>query len=152
MIRSRCLPRTKEDPSVLRVDGSMGQIKVPRRKSLDMPISGLVILISKVQDYPRGFPRVACFLDSDDAFMVYRRFGLVFSRLLLNKQDEIREMEATMLAMDRTDENHKNDKYIMSRTEDIKRDSVPTYWPESRPQLLERLEKKVLEYGALITS
>ncbi|KAL8792870.1 MAG: hypothetical protein Q9195_004512 [Heterodermia aff. obscurata] len=54
-------------------------------------------------EYPKGFPRLACFLDSDDAFMTYRRFGLVFSRLLLNKQDEIQELEGTLLAMDNSD-------------------------------------------------
>lgn len=102
-----------------------------------------------VQDFPRGFPRLACFLDSDDAFMVYRRFGLVFSRLILNKQDEIRDMEATLLAMDLTDQRTGNGEYLMSRTQDAEREkeSVPSIWPETRPQLLERLEKKALEYG-----
>ena len=84
--------------------------------------------------------------------MVYRRFGLVFSRLLLNKQDEIREMEATLLAMDRTDQANGNDVYLMSRTEDVNRndESVPSLWSETRTQLLERLEKKTLEYGESI--
>ena len=103
--------------------------------------------------------------------MVYRRFGLVFSRLLLNKQDEIREMEATLLAMDRTDQANgdrtdqangnrtdqanSNYVYLMSRTEDVNRndESVPSLWSETRTQLLERLEKKTLEYGgSIITS
>ena len=87
--------------------------------------------------------------------MVYRRFGLVFSRLLLNKQDEIREMEATLLAMDRTDQANDNHVYLMSRTEDANRndESVPSQWSETRTQLLERLEKKTLEYGeSIITS
>ena len=86
--------------------------------------------------------------------MVYRRFGLVFSRLLLNKQDEIREMEATLLAMDRTDQANGNDEYLMSRTEDANRnhESVPSLWSETRTQLLERLEKKTLEYGESINN
>lgn len=106
-----------------------------------------------VQDYPKGFPRLACFLDSDDAFMVYRRFGLVFSRLLLNKQDEIQKMEATLLAMDSSDKNLDNGKYLMSRIQDVKREeeSIPQGWPETRPQLLEKLEKKALEYGEIVT-
>ena len=120
---------------------------MPRRKSVDFTIPSRILLTSQVQDYPRGFPRLACFLDSDDAFMTYRRFGLVFSRLLLNKQDEIREIEATLLAMDRTDERDGNEGYLMSRTEDVGRAANPPSWPETRPQLLERLEKKALEYG-----
>ena len=102
-----------------------------------------------VQDYPRGFPKLACFLDSDDSFMTYRRFGQVFSRLLLNKQSEIREIEGTLLAMDKMDAKSGNEKYLMSRTADAERDgeSVPGSWPETRTHLLERLEKKALEYG-----
>lgn len=81
--------------------------------------------------------------------MVYRRFGQTFSRLLLNKQDEICEMESKLLAMDRTDESNGCEEYLMSRKEDVERDadSVPRAWSETRPQLLERLEKKLLEYG-----
>ena len=102
-----------------------------------------------MEDYPKGFPKVACFLDSDDAFMVYKRFGSVFSRLLLNKQDDIRGIEDLLLAMDRTDEKKGGAKYLQSRTEDCNRETIPAAWPESRPQLLERLEKKALEYGEL---
>ena len=85
--------------------------------------------------------------------MTYRRFGLVFSRLLLNKQDEIQELEGTLLAMDRSDTGDGNGEYLMSRSQDVSRDrdSIPRSWPESRPQLLERLERKALEYGECIT-
>lgn len=85
--------------------------------------------------------------------MTYRRFGLVFSRLLLNKQDEIHELEGTLLAMDNTDAGDGNGEYLMSRSKDVSRegDSIPRSWPETRPQLLEKLEKKVLEYGECIT-
>ena len=34
---------------------------------------------------------LATFLDSDDCFMVYRRFGFLQSRRLLEKQEELRE-------------------------------------------------------------
>lgn len=103
-----------------------------------------------VQDFPKGFPKLACFLDSDDAFMVYRRFGIVFSRLILNKQDEIREMEDTLACMDRSDERRNpQEVYLKSRIEDQNRSrsTIPQTWLETRPQLLERLEKKTLEYG-----
>ena len=154
LIKSIRLPWISQSTLDLHVDGSMGQVRVPRRESVHIPKSRRFILTLLVQDFPRGFPRLACFLDSDDAFMVYRRFGLVFSRLLLNKQDEIREMEATLLAMDRTDEACGNDEYLMSRTGDVNRDgqSIPRLWPETRPQLLERLEKKALEYGGSTTA
>lgn len=58
-------------------------------------------------------------------------------------------MEATLLAMDRTDDTQNNTEYLMSRSEDINRDieSAPRVGSETRPQLMERLEKKALEYG-----
>ncbi|KAL8895785.1 MAG: hypothetical protein Q9207_008011 [Kuettlingeria erythrocarpa] len=101
-----------------------------------------------VEDFPKGFPRLACFLDSDDTFMVYKRFGVVFSRLLLNKQDEVRELEMKLLAMDRADNNEAGAGFLMSRSDDVQRDqdSRPSWWDETRPALLLRLEKKVLEY------
>ena len=101
-----------------------------------------------VEDYPFGFPKLSYFLASDDAFMVYRRFGSVFSRLLLNKQDEISRMEDFLLRMDKTDRVQGNDKYLMSRVDDVKRTTIPDSWQgTSRTDLLTTLERKALEYG-----
>ena len=79
--------------------------------------------------------------------MLYRRFGTVFSRLLLNKQDEMREMEEVLLVMDKIDDVPENSVYLKSRTEDVQRQNIPNGLLESRPQLMEKLEKKALEYG-----
>lgn len=106
-----------------------------------------ISLVLLVQDFPTGFPKVSCFLDSDDSFMVYRRFGTVFSRLLLAKQDEMSRMEATLTGMDKTDEANGNGEYLMSHALDDDRESIPRAWPESRKQLLVKMEKKALEYG-----
>lgn len=105
-----------------------------------------------MEDYPKGLPRLACFLDSDDAFMVYKRFGIVFARLLLNKQSEIREMQADLEAMDRTDDSKGGTRYLKSREEDIQRDSqtIPYKSLGTRPQLMQSLEKKILEYCNLL--
>ncbi|KAL8734042.1 MAG: hypothetical protein Q9166_001803 [cf. Caloplaca sp. 2 TL-2023] len=83
--------------------------------------------------------------------MVFKRFGIVFSRLLLNKQDEIRYLEKELQAMDGTDAAI----YLMSRDEDKKRDpsSIPEAWSQmtpTRPELLEKLETKLLEYSELL--
>ncbi|KAF6226905.1 hypothetical protein HO133_008346 [Letharia lupina] len=107
--------------------------------------------VRKLQDYPRGFPKISCFLDSDDAFMVYRRFGSVYSRLLLSKQDEMSRMEATLLAMDQTDHADGNESYLMSRPFDVEREEIPEVWKgQSRVKLLERMEKVALEYAELL--
>ena len=80
--------------------------------------------------------------------MVYRRFGSVYSRLLLSKQDEMSKMEATLLAWDRTDDADDNGDYLMSRPLDVEREEIPELWKGlSRVKLLEKLEKLALEYG-----
>lgn len=80
--------------------------------------------------------------------MVYRRFGCVYSRLLLSKQDEMSRLEAMLLAMDRTDQAENNGHYLMSMSLDVEREQVPEAWDgQSRVQLLGKLEKLALEYG-----
>lgn len=80
--------------------------------------------------------------------MVYRRFGTVFARVLLNKQDEIASLECLLLGMDKTDVRKGDDRYLMSRTLDMKRGSLPGAWRDkSRGEVLQELEKKVLEYS-----
>ena len=105
------------------------------------------VLIVPVQDFPNGYPKLSCFLDSDDSFMLYRRFGTIFSRLLLSKQDELSGMERLLKGMDMTDEEDGNQDFLMSRTLDVERENFPAGWGESRAQLLEKMEKKALEYG-----
>ncbi|KAG8528615.1 uncharacterized protein KY384_006302 [Bacidia gigantensis] len=100
--------------------------------------------------HPTGYPRVACFLDSDDAFMVYRRFGYLFSRLLLSKQEEISMLESSLAGMDKQDKAEDNERYIKSHFEDANRENRPEAWPESRTELLVRLEAKVKEYADLL--
>ena len=103
-----------------------------------------------VEDSPAGFPRIARFLDSDDNFMVYRRFGSVYSRLLLRKQDELRRMESELKGMDKTDESIEEGRYLRSHSEDDDRKSIPPLWSESRGQLMDKMEKKALEYADLL--
>lgn len=71
----------------------------------------------------------------------------MFSRLLLCKQDEIGRIEANLQAMDRTDRDEGNGQYLMSHKLDKDREQTPLFWPESRQQLMEKLEKKALDYG-----
>jgi hypothetical protein len=53
-----------------------------------------------VNDHPRGYPNLAAFLDSDEGFTIYRRFGWIQSRLLLDKQEELRILEADLEKLD----------------------------------------------------
>ena len=81
-----------------------------------------------MEDFPNGFPKVARFLDSDDSFGVYRKFGTLHSRLLLNKQDEVSKMEAKLEAMDKMDSEDDDGKgYLMSREQDVGRPDFPEF-------------------------
>ena len=118
------------------------------------------MLILSVEDSPKGFPIVASYLDSDDSFMVYRRFGFLHARLLLNKQDELRELEEDLRDLDGDDWAEEScRKYLMSRELDkareldeareLAKDQDPEDRRVPRQKLLEKIEKKILEYGMI---
>ena len=78
--------------------------------------------------------------------MIYRRFGFLFSRLLLHKQDELAALEELLCSMDDVDDrNDRTKKYLRDRFADEARKDIP--WPQSRKEVLEEIEKKVLEYS-----
>jgi hypothetical protein len=96
-----------------------------------------------VGDVQIGYPNVATFLDSDAAFRIYRRFGYISSRLLLDKQAKLCQLERKLDRMDQYDSTEK-DRNILIQTRDLpEQDSAP------RRQLLEELEAKFREYGKL---
>jgi hypothetical protein len=57
----------------------------------------------KVHGGPNGYPKLARFLDSDDNFMVYRRFGFLQTRLLLETQDRLRVLEKRLDKLDESE-------------------------------------------------
>ena len=92
-----------------------------------------------VSDCRRGYPLLAAFLDSDESFMIFRRFGYIQSRLLLEKQDQLRKLEAELEALDETQG---------------ARDQASLTTRDLRPELAEprrakmaNLEKTFCEYG-----
>ena len=58
--------------------------------------------IDEVNDHARGYPNLAAFLDSDRGFTIFRRFGYLQSRLLLDKQEELRLLEEKLSKLDKT--------------------------------------------------
>lgn len=50
-----------------------------------------------------GYPRLAEFFGSDERWLIFRRFSQLQARLLLEKQDEIRQIEEDLLEMDEKD-------------------------------------------------
>lgn len=60
-------------------------------------------LSQKVRDHAIGYPNLAVFKSSSDSFALYRRFGYLQSRLLLEKQDDLRILEQRLEDYDRAD-------------------------------------------------
>ena len=60
-------------------------------------------------------------------------------------------MEVDLQNMDKMDnKTEATQLYIRSCFEDTRRDSWPSKWPESRAQLMVRLEQKAKEYGGSV--
>jgi hypothetical protein len=110
-----------------------------------------------------GYPRLAAFAESDECFMIYRRFGHIHSRLLLHRQDELRELEADLYDMDKRDEKNGEESrmYLKSRDLDVERELNEEQEPaqgralapgrKSRTDLLQRIEQKALQYGRYVS-
>jgi hypothetical protein len=79
--------------------------------------------------------------------MIYRRFGFLHARLLLQKQDELRIMEEDLDRMDYRDE-LTNRKTLQCRMEDVERQDQVV--GETRQSLLSRVEDTLLRYDQLL--
>ena len=86
---------------------------------------------------PDGYPKLGAFLDSDDNFMIYRRFGYLQSRLLLEKQDDLRKLEEALDRLDTSDTKGEGKEDFLS----IRRN-----FGEERNKLLADIEKTWLQY------
>ncbi|KAL8745305.1 MAG: hypothetical protein Q9190_002539, partial [Brigantiaea leucoxantha] len=107
-------------------------------------------LFSKaVENHPVGYPRQAAFADSDECFMIYRRFGYIHSRLLLRRQDELRELEETLHDTDlRDNKDGTRQIFLRSRKRDERQND--NSGRETRASLLDRIEEKTMRYGQLL--
>jgi hypothetical protein len=61
----------------------------------------MFISSQKVQDYALGYPQLAVFKNSSDDYALYRRFGYLHSRLLLDRQDGLQILERRLEEYDR---------------------------------------------------
>lgn len=88
---------------------------------------------------PKGYPRLAAFIDSDENFMLYRRFGFLQARLLLYKQDRLRALETKLDELDKDDERHCPDILVSRAKDDI--------IVGKRMNLMHEIEVAFIEYG-----
>jgi hypothetical protein len=95
-----------------------------------------------VIDHPEGYPHLAALVDSDASFMLYRRFGYLQARVLLDKQAELRELERDLEDLD-SDHAETNPLWLRSR----ELDNVEC---ERHKSLLREIEQKYKEYSKLL--
>jgi hypothetical protein len=134
-------PKTSRKPPLRRIIRKRKQ-----KRKTDPATCAMADLKNIVETCDQGYPYVATFLDSDENFMIYRRFGFLHARLLLQKQDELRLLERDLDRMDQRDKT-KNVKLLQCRVDDeLRTDSVP----ESRRALFLRIEDIVLQYDQLL--
>ena len=95
--------------------------------------------MSVVNDHVKGYPSVAAFLDSDDGFSIYRRFGYLQSRILLQKQSELSILENQLHALELEILNDDEDALCHQKL----------FGPnaDKHCQLLESIESKYCSYG-----
>jgi hypothetical protein len=87
---------------------------------------------------------MARFMDSDDNYMTYRRFGNVQARLLLEAQDDVRILEEQLENLDE-DETVDEEK----RKALCSRELYGANWSETRRNLMNSLKAAYTEYGQL---
>ncbi|KAL9617996.1 MAG: hypothetical protein Q9160_007244 [Pyrenula sp. 1 TL-2023] len=75
----------------------------------------------------------------DENFMIYRRFGYLQSRVLLDKQNELQDLEVMLDAMDKDD--NEEDPGCLNIA-DLNHEN-----PSPRKSLLGNIERKFNEYG-----
>lgn len=88
----------------------------------------------------------AAFIDSDENFMIYRRFGFLQARILLRKQDQLRELEEDLR---RRDEFHSHglDSEGLPKSQRLCSRAIDERKNDERIQLLDKIETKFNEYG-----
>ena len=101
-------------------------------------------LTGAVQEYPRGYPQLAAYTNSDDNRHLTRRFGYVRSRLLLYAQDEVQQLERKLAELDTSDAANDQTAYRLNSRQ----------WDEehstARKNVIAELKIKLKEYDDLV--
>ncbi|OJD34952.1 uncharacterized protein BKCO1_1900063 [Diplodia corticola] len=89
--------------------------------------------------HPPGLPRLGAFINSDENFLMCRRYGLLHTRVMLYRQDELRELEGELLGLDAEDL-EENPDMLRSRVRDDRRAG------QQRRELILKIDRKLKEY------
>lgn len=97
-----------------------------------------------------GYPRLAAFLSSETSFSLYRGFSYAHSRVLLDLQAQITQLERELDRLDLFDSENGDDgdRRLRSRATDIVRQRSDGLRP--RKEILHDLQEKLGEYDELL--
>ena len=98
----------------------------------------------KVESFPRGYPRLAAFINADLEGRIYRRFGNLRSRLLLYHQDRVAGIEEELHLLDKEHESSEPYRLCSRRYDEEDPHS------SLRKALFARLDVTLAEYDALL--
>ncbi|KAI1411362.1 hypothetical protein F5Y13DRAFT_191301 [Hypoxylon sp. FL1857] len=96
------------------------------------------IIDRKLDEYRQGYPHLGAFLALDQNFLIFRRFGYLQARVLLNIQDQLRECEDKLETLDQESE-----EWVLQSRElkNVKRD-----------ELLKNIENKLERYSTFMNN
>lgn len=92
--------------------------------------------------FPAGYPRLAALLNSDENFIIFRRFGRLSARLLLHLQSELVVLQKKLDALDKGDDADAVMHWRLRGNEDFEGYNV------EQEQLLNKIREKYLQYGS----
>ena len=98
-----------------------------------------------VEDHPEGYPQLTAFLNSDDDFLIARKYGFLRTRLLLYRQDELSVLEKGLLKLDNEDKQNRK-RALQSRKYDEETDDNSE---NTRKALMVKIADKLKDYGKL---
>jgi len=101
----------------------------------------IMLILYSVNSHPNGFPQVAAFLNSDDSFVIFRRFGRTSCRLLLHLQAQIHRLEKELDDLDSADASPGSTTSYRLLTSEHR----PEY-DTKQIELFQQLQEKVLIY------
>ncbi|KAH0565077.1 hypothetical protein GP486_001534 [Trichoglossum hirsutum] len=100
------------------------------------------IKIEQPEKYPDGYPRLAAVVNSDDNFVIYRRFGRLQARQLLELEAELTELEEEL---DRIDSTQEKDSELEPNLHNRERAEN-----SERSRLMRKISERKHEYNCMV--
>ena len=110
-------------------------------------LAGDVAKYFVVDDHPQGYPQLAAFQNSDENFLVCRQYGFLRNRVLLYRQDELSELEKTLIEMDQEDKETSPKRLRSRRTDELLEEGKNAQPIHTRKGLIQAIDDKLKEYG-----